>query len=30
VDRYMLKFQQLAAAALSPGATRTTLKRQME
>jgi transcriptional regulator with XRE-family HTH domain len=30
VDRYMLKFQQLAAAALSPEDTRTTLKRQME
>lgn len=30
VDRYMLKFQQLSAAALSPEDTRTTLKRQME
>ena len=30
VDRYMLKFQQLAATALSPKATRTTLTRQME
>jgi hypothetical protein len=30
VDRYMLKFQQLAAAALTPKATRTTLTRQME
>lgn len=29
VDRYMLKFQQLAAAALSPEDTRTTLKRQL-
>jgi hypothetical protein len=27
VDRYMLKFRQLAAAALSPKATRTTLTR---
>ena len=30
VDRYMLKFQQLAAAALTTDDTRTTLKRQME
>jgi Domain of unknown function (DUF5753)/Helix-turn-helix domain len=30
VDRYMLKFKQLTAAALSPKATRTTLTRQME
>jgi hypothetical protein len=30
VDRYMLKFQQLAAAALSTAKTRTTLTRQME
>jgi transcriptional regulator with XRE-family HTH domain len=30
VDRYMLKFEKLRTAALSPEATRTTLKRQME
>ncbi len=30
VDRYMLKFQQLAAAARTTEDTRTTLKRQME
>jgi hypothetical protein len=30
VDRYMLKFRQLAAAALSPKATRTTLTQQIE
>jgi transcriptional regulator with XRE-family HTH domain len=30
VDRYMLKFQQLTAAALSPKATRTTLTRHTE
>jgi Domain of unknown function (DUF5753)/Helix-turn-helix domain len=30
VDRYMLKFEKLAAAALSTEDTRTTLKRQME
>jgi Domain of unknown function (DUF5753)/Helix-turn-helix domain len=30
VDRYRLKFEKLRTAALSPEATRTTLKRQME
>jgi hypothetical protein len=30
LDRYMLKFEKLRTAALSPEATRTTLKRQME
>ena len=30
LERYMLKFEKLRTAALSPEATRTTLKRQME
>ena len=30
LDRYILKFEKLRTAALSPEATRTTLKRQME